>query len=504
MKKIFLVLLLAVLAVSCSKKVEVKGKITGGSPLERMEFISASGVATLPLVNIGANEKGEFNGSFEAPENGMYMMTYGGRQHMVYLKGGQTLNFTADALTFPESIKFQGDVQKNNDYLKKVQESIGKYAQKIDIQKVINNKEDDFLKEAQKIKADLDKIAEDEGKKSEADSDVINYKKDEITASILGLLGQYSMSYGMMTNNPNFKVSENFRKYEKELENDNDRLVKTQPMYRNYLLNKFSKDYQVFTQSKKKDENSTNSGLFAEYLDSRKDVSQITKDYLLSLVMLQFDLSPAMKPEVKEKLAKIIREKIKNGTVKKDMERILFVIGGPEKGKAIEGGKMIKQDGKAFAFSEVKGKPTAVMFYSSWNPYIAESTIPVVKEMVNFYKSKVNFVFVNLDDTKDQFIKTSNAMLIGVSGTNVYAEGGINSKFAEAWGIYGFKTPGFVILDKDGKTEGKYYNINGGEQAAFVQEMDRVSGLKAPSAQPEATLQNDLVAPPAPEAQPTK
>jgi hypothetical protein len=35
------------------KKVEVKGKITGGSPLERIELIEASGVATLPLINIG-------------------------------------------------------------------------------------------------------------------------------------------------------------------------------------------------------------------------------------------------------------------------------------------------------------------------------------------------------------------------------------------------------------------------------------------------------------------
>jgi hypothetical protein len=56
MKKYLLLFVIAIFVMSCSKKVEVKGKITGGSPLERIEFIEASGVATLPLINIGVNK----------------------------------------------------------------------------------------------------------------------------------------------------------------------------------------------------------------------------------------------------------------------------------------------------------------------------------------------------------------------------------------------------------------------------------------------------------------
>ena len=52
--------MLAVFTISCSKKVEVKGKISGSSPLERIEFIEASGVATLPLVNLGVKPDGTF------------------------------------------------------------------------------------------------------------------------------------------------------------------------------------------------------------------------------------------------------------------------------------------------------------------------------------------------------------------------------------------------------------------------------------------------------------
>ncbi len=62
MKKYLLLLLLAVFTLSCSKKVEVEGRVSGGSPLERMEFIDASGVATLPLVNLGSDKNGVFKG----------------------------------------------------------------------------------------------------------------------------------------------------------------------------------------------------------------------------------------------------------------------------------------------------------------------------------------------------------------------------------------------------------------------------------------------------------
>ena len=54
MKKYLLMLFVAIATISCSKKVEVKGNFAGGSPLERIEFVEASGVATLPLVNMGA------------------------------------------------------------------------------------------------------------------------------------------------------------------------------------------------------------------------------------------------------------------------------------------------------------------------------------------------------------------------------------------------------------------------------------------------------------------
>ena len=114
MKKYLVLLLISLMVVSCSK-VKVEGNVKGGSPLERIEFIEASGVATLPLVNIGVDEKGNFKGEFKAPKNGMYAMTYAGKMNFIYLKKGQDLKISGDAATFPEIYKIEGDAKKNND-----------------------------------------------------------------------------------------------------------------------------------------------------------------------------------------------------------------------------------------------------------------------------------------------------------------------------------------------------------------------------------------------------
>ena len=121
MKKYLLLFVIAIFVMSCSKKVEIKGKIAGSSPLERIEFVEASGVATLPLVNMGVDAKGSFSGSFDAPKNGMYIMSYAGKTAMVYLKGGQSFNISGKAENFPNQFTITGDAKKNNDFLLEAQ-----------------------------------------------------------------------------------------------------------------------------------------------------------------------------------------------------------------------------------------------------------------------------------------------------------------------------------------------------------------------------------------------
>lgn len=496
MKKLFAIALLSILLLSCSKKIDVSAKITGGSPLERLEFVDASGVGTLPLTNIGIDKNGMYTGSFQAPKDGLYMLNIGNAEDYIYLKGGQKLNFSADLRDFNNTLKITGDAQKNNDFLKQSSEQIGKYVQGLQMEKLWESSETEFLKSAKKIYDDVNKKLEEVAKKTGADQAVLNYKKDEITASILGLMSQYEIKYPMIKQNPSFKTSKAFKDYEKDLQKDNDKLVKEQPIYRNYLLNKMSTDYQVFTSAKKSQKMpETNSALFSEYLDSRKDLSQITKDYLLAFIMAQYDINTQMEPKNAEKLNTLIDNKIKNTEVKKDLQKLMFALQGPKIGTPAPETPLVQQDGKSYNLTDLKGKPTLVVFYTSWVPYFNESNVPLLKEMSNFYKAKMNFAAINLDDTKDQFVKTSNAMMKGLPIKNLYAENGLSSKTAENWGIYSFKLPTIALIDKDGKMLKTYFNL---ADPALVAEMDKLTGLKAPVTNPDAQLQNNFIPPPPP------
>ena len=501
-----MMLMVAFVTLSCSKKIEVTGNFAGGSPLERIEFIEASGVATLPLTNIGVDEKGSFSGSFEAPKDGMYIMSYAGKNAMIYLKGGQKFHISGKAENFPTQFTITGDAKNNNDFLKNITEFIQGYATKINVGELVTKKEDQFLVAIKKIQADIEKNIDESAKKTSADAEVVTFKKDELKASLLGLLNQYEVAHPQATQNPSYKPSANFKKLEEEWNKDSDRLVKNHPVYRKKLKKKYNKELKTFKAANDKNHTALDSETFSKFLDTKKDMPQLTKDYLLAFVLASGDVSPNTTPENSKKIAKLIQDKVKDATIKKDLERISYVIEGPKIGEEISSASLIDKDGKTEKLSGTSAKPKLVLFYTSWNPYIAERTFPVLKEVVNFYKSKVDFAFVNLDDTKEQFTKTSAAVLKGIPGKSLYAENGLNSQIAKDLGLYGFKLPSLVIVDKNGKIASKFFFDLGDQE--FVTAMDKVSGLKAPMVeQPQVQLQNDLLAPQnqqAPQPAPTK
>lgn len=481
--KIMSLLFVTFFMTSCSKKVEIKGKLSNVNPLERIELIESSGVATLPLINMGVDKNGSFKGDFKAPKNGIYIITYGGRQGIIYLKGGQNVEITGDASQFPTNFAVVGDAKNNNDFIKNTQLFLDNYATKLNMGSIIQMDEPAFLKETKKIASDLNQNIDETAKKFNADNDAKQWKKDEITTSILGLLNQYEINHAQAIQNPSFKVSKAFKDYENSLKEDNDRLVENHPQYRNYLLSTMAEDFQKYSQAHNKDQKLSTSQVFSEFLKTKKDLSQITKDYLLAYVIAQSDINISGSKETNARVNKIIDSEIKNDQIKKDLKKIEFVLSGLVEGDELPKSDLIKADGSKFSFTELKGKPALIMFYASWNPRLTETTIPVLKEVVNFYKSKVSFVYVNLDDSKEQFIKTSTALLKGLPGTNAYAEGGINSQFAKDYGLYGFKLPGFLVLNKDNKIEGHYY-VNLGDPD-IVSTLNKVSGLKAPEMEPQ-------------------
>ncbi len=480
MKKYFLMLMLAFFAVSCSKKVEVKGKITNPGPLERVEIIEVSGVGTLPLINMGLNNQGEFSGSFEAPQSGMYVITYGGNMNMVYLKQGQTLNVSGTGADFPQTMVITGDAKANNDFLNDTRKSFETYAQKINVGELIAKDETKFLAEFQKIKTDVFNNIDTAAKKYKADNGAVTYNKNETLVRLAGLLDAYEQNHGQATGNASFKVSKNFESAKTEMLKNHDDMIKTLPIYRDYVLNKLNPEFQKFATAQNPGSNPMLADMFVNFLKTKKDMSQTTKDYLLGYVIAQSDINP-MNAKNYDKVAKLVDENIKDASVKTSLKELQTVIMGQKVGTAPE---LNLTGGKATKLADLKGKPTLVTFYASWNPNISVMTIPVLKEVADFYKAKMNYAYVNLDDTKEQFQKTSTALLKGFPGENYWVEGGINSKAAQKFGLYGFKLPSYILLDKDGKIASRpFFNLGDPE---LITELEKLTGLKAPMVQAPA------------------
>ena len=85
----------------------------------------------------------------------------------------------------------------------------------------------------------------------------------------------------------------------------------------------------------------------------------------------------------------------------------------------------------------------------------------------------------------------------------MYAEGGLNSDVAKKYGIYGFKMPSFVVVDKDGKIASKpIYNLG---EPEFIEVMTKVTGVNPPQApQAELKVGPEALAPTTEQVAPTK
>lgn len=500
-----LLLLLAVLfaVVSCSKKVKVEGTIKNPNPLNRIEIIEASGVATLPLVNMGIDKNGKFSGEFEAPKDGMYLLSYGEGQNFIYLKAGQELKISGNGTTFPSEFVVEGDAKANNDFLKQTQKFFISYSEKINLEQLLGKNEAAFISEIKKIGEDLNKNIDEVAKNTGADQQAVDYKKAELNTSLLTVITQYEMFHGQLANDSAYKASAKVKELAKSLDKDPEAYAKILPIYRNYLLQKLNTEFQAFGQKLPVKEQENTSLAFKKFLDTKKDISPLVKDYLMAFIITQSNLGRMATEEMQAEAKKMIETSIHDEGIKKDLEKIYFVLNGVPVGeKAPEMDLKGSNDEKVELPSN--GKPTLVMFYASWQPMVAQMTAPMMKEVSSYFDGKMNYLYVNMDDTLAQFKSTSANLMKGIKGTNVWANGGINSKTAEHYGIYGFRLPSFVIIDKEGKIASKTVDNLGDPKIISV--MEKLTGKKAPTAPPPPIMNPMQPAPqpsPAP-AQPNK
>lgn len=482
MKKYILLVLFSLFLASCSKKETIlSGKIEHSSPLARMELIDPSSVATLPVANIGVDEKGNFLDTLTLEKDGVYALIYNGRVNFIYLEKGKNINITGNGANFPEDLKVIGDGQANNEFLIESHKVVIEYLSKIDVQ-VFTKNEADFIKEINKYADDIHKKLDEIAKNKKADDKVLAWKKGDVTINLLLASSQYERNHQYLTQNPDFKVSKTYFEGLKKLEKEE--YVKQFDNYRQYLLTKLETDFRAFVTPFLEDTKTTRTEVFIKFLDTRKEFSQETKDYLIAFIAKQFDFYP--QNEKIDQVMKVLQEKIKTENIKKELVQLFNTIQGVKIGDVAPATELIKQDGKTAKLEDLKGKPTLLVFYSSWAPNMVESIVPNLKEMSKFYQGKLDFAFINLDDNAKQFQSTSKAMMKDLTGTHLYAKGGLKSDLAKQFYIYGFKLPSFIVLDKDGKiASASFGHIL---EPKLLEVLEKQTGVSIPQ-QPEHSME---------------
>jgi len=445
MRKLLLVFIVAIFAVSCTKKtVILSGNIRGASPLDRVEIIEISNPATLPIANFGVDAEGNFSDTIELPKEGVYAISYGGMNGIIYLKRGEHIQLHGQAGIFPSDFQVSGNAG-NNLFLQKSQSNMENYFSKLSPE-LVAQKEPDFLKQIEKFKTDLSKSTDSIAKANKANNNVLNWKQGQIEVILLSFMERYAALHGRTVNEPNYKVSKKFTDYEKVLTGDETEKVKTYPDYRQFLLSKIGEEYQQYAIKNTKPEVPFTQ-TFINFLKEKKYPSTV-KDYLISFVASSVDMRPdAKNPQA---LGKILDDNIENSLVKNDMHKIMDAVFGKTINTPAPNGKLKNEKGESIKFSSFKGKPTLLVFYTSWIPNIGNYLPGYLKQISDNYKDKLNLVLVNLDDNFAQFKKTSAAMMKDIPATNLYPEGGLQSQFAKDYAIYGFNLPNIVVIDKNG------------------------------------------------------
>ncbi|MEJ1853221.1 redoxin domain-containing protein, partial [Escherichia coli] len=81
----------------------------------------------------------------------------------------------------------------------------------------------------------------------------------------------------------------------------------------------------------------------------------------------------------------VVSKSIKDSQIKKELEKVKLAMQGIEVGQEAPSVDLVNNKGEKVSLSKYEGKPSVLVFYASWNPYVSESLTPSVKQLVTQY-----------------------------------------------------------------------------------------------------------------------
>ncbi len=428
-KSIYLIIVLLTL-ISCSSKKDTsfqKTNFTKGDAVFSIHIIDPN-QSIIKLKSYGIyeeldlDEDGKLTDTLNNISESYY--TFSDRMNGcgMYIKPGANVRINLNTKSFLNTIKFSGDLQNENNYLKQYFILNRDLSRVNAIQHLAFQDEKTFKTELDSIKNVRYELLNDFDNKYKLDKHFKYLEKNRIFYEWANRMETYEAYRQFALEDTTFHVSNDFYDFRKKVNLENRNLIIV-PSYHYYLEN----HYQKIANNTTKD----NEDIFVNYLKivGKNVKDSIIKERLLFSYALQNLKQTKTKNEFFKTFKKLSTDSLHIEKIKKEyVELDRLTPGHPAPDF-----KLKDFEGNPVKLSDFKGKYVYIDVWATWcRPCMAE--MPYLEKLKEKYKNAdIVFVGINLNDFKtdwENYIKKYKP-----EGVQIYA-GGKDNSFRDDYQVY--------------------------------------------------------------------
>ncbi|MFT4697590.1 MAG: thiol-disulfide isomerase/thioredoxin [Flavobacteriaceae bacterium] len=432
MKK--LLLLTIILAfIACNEEEKITYVILNGS-IENNEAENAMIRGNGFEKKIPISETGTFSDTLSISKDGYYQFFVGRERTGIYLEQGTTLSAFVNAKEFDETIKYEGELASENNYL------AAKYLNNetsIDYPELFANDESTFVSELKNYNSQLEGLL--------AENKIVNetfnsLEKQELKYELASLLENFQEYHQYFTKTPDFKASENLYKELKDITYNDTIAFRNSNGYQDLVGTHFSR----LVNDALLENDSLSKTLTYLNVVNKNLPNGYAKNSLLTQ-FLKYGLAP---DKHLEEAFSIYKSTSPN---QEDLEGITeqyTILQKLTPGKASPTFDYENHKGGKTSLNDLAGKYVYVDVWATWcGPCIRE--IPSLKEVEADYHGKnIEFVSLSIDAAKDHGKWKSMVTTKELGGIQLMADKDWKSSFPVEYNILGI--PRFILIDPEG------------------------------------------------------
>uniref|UniRef100_UPI00404920C3 TlpA family protein disulfide reductase n=1 Tax=Flavobacterium sp. TaxID=239 RepID=UPI00404920C3 len=390
--------------------------------------------------SIVKNKEGIFNDTISIPYKGLYSLVLNNKKSkLLYLEPGIALNIQ---ISHPDSLQnatFEGTYADENNFMKekmKLIESIyGNTDNEEEVFNMYRNEEAAFLALNDDYRTKMNDLIENANLKN-------TYFKEKELEDVTYHITKYNLMYpdyhGYVTNNREFKTSENFPKLADDFNVDDEDAFK------------FSLSYRVvvgYMFQNKMYENNEYDKAFERGVTQLKNLkSQVIKNELVRNLIYQLSFANEDLTERYNALMDITTDVDFEKELTKKYEILQNLVAG-KPSPSFENYR--NHDGSKTSLADLRGKFVYIDVWATWcGPCIGE--IPSLQAVEKqFHDANIAFVSISVDNEKD-FEKWQNYVADkNLGGIQLFADNNWESEFVQNYAVDGI--PRFILLNPAGE-----------------------------------------------------